>query len=103
VLVLFCMGRHIICTYTYNPYGCEWNYAFRWQLNSRLANGGGKPIQKDIYLRDWSIKNELRNRALIYDNGAYETTDYVSESLSLFCSPNFFVGASAMGEGWWRQ
>ncbi|KFB36271.1 hypothetical protein ZHAS_00003390 [Anopheles sinensis] len=37
--------------------------------NVRLSNGG-IPIQNDIYLRDWSIKHELRNRAMIYDSGS---------------------------------
>lgn len=41
---------------------------FRWQLMFRIANGGG-PRQADIYLRDWSIKHELRNRAMVYDTG----------------------------------
>ncbi|XP_053677834.1 protein O-mannosyl-transferase TMTC1-like [Anopheles nili] len=40
----------------------------RWQFIVRLSNGG-VPIQNDIYLRDWSIKHELRNRAMIYDSG----------------------------------
>uniref|UniRef100_A0A182ME02 Uncharacterized protein n=1 Tax=Anopheles culicifacies TaxID=139723 RepID=A0A182ME02_9DIPT len=41
----------------------------RWQFIVRLSNGG-IPIQNDIYLRDWSIKHELRNRAMIYDSGS---------------------------------
>jgi hypothetical protein len=63
-----------------------------------LANGGGKPIQKDIYLRDWSIKNELRNRALIYDNGGYETNDYVSGSLSFFCFSLYILKSDCLCE-----
>lgn len=30
---------------------------------------GDIPIQPNMYLRDWSIKHELRNRAMIYDTG----------------------------------
>ncbi|KAL9704018.1 hypothetical protein quinque_007536 [Culex quinquefasciatus] len=41
----------------------------RWQFIVRLSSGG-IPIQTDIYLRDWSIKHELRNRAMIYDTGS---------------------------------
>ncbi|XP_055601161.1 protein O-mannosyl-transferase TMTC1-like [Uranotaenia lowii] len=41
----------------------------RWQFIVRLSNGG-IPIQTEIYLRDWSIKHELRNRAMIYDTGS---------------------------------
>ncbi|XP_055536777.1 protein O-mannosyl-transferase TMTC1-like [Wyeomyia smithii] len=40
----------------------------RWQFIVRLSNGG-IPIQTEIYLRDWSIKHELRNRAMVYDTG----------------------------------
>ncbi|XP_062716944.1 uncharacterized protein LOC109401617 [Aedes albopictus] len=40
----------------------------RWQFIVRLSNGG-IPIQTEIYLRDWSLKHELRNRAMIYDVG----------------------------------
>ncbi|EDS36521.1 conserved hypothetical protein [Culex quinquefasciatus] len=40
-----------------------------WQFIVRLSSGG-IPIQTDIYLRDWSIKHELRNRAMIYDTGS---------------------------------
>lgn len=43
----------------------------------RIANGGG-PRQADIYLRDWSIKHELRNRAMVYDTGGISITPYVS-------------------------
>lgn len=32
----------------------------------RITNGG-MSRQTDVYLRDWSIKNELRNRAMVYD------------------------------------
>lgn len=46
----------------------------------RIANGGG-PRQADIYLRDWSIKHELRNRAMVYDTGGISITPYVS----IFC------------------
>lgn len=44
--------------------------------------------QPDIYLRDWSIKNELRNRALVYD---FDTTldddSYVSLMLISIIHP----------------
>lgn len=38
----------------------------------RITNGGMSK-QTDVYLRDWSIKNELRNRAMVYD---YVSTTY---------------------------
>ncbi|XP_062559276.1 protein O-mannosyl-transferase TMTC1-like [Armigeres subalbatus] len=41
----------------------------RWQFMVRLSKGG-IPIQTEIYLRDWSLKHELRNRAMIYDAGS---------------------------------
>lgn len=31
-------------------------------------SNGFVPTQSNIYLRDWSLKHELRNRAMIYDN-----------------------------------
>uniref|UniRef100_A0A6E8WCY3 dolichyl-phosphate-mannose--protein mannosyltransferase n=2 Tax=gambiae species complex TaxID=44542 RepID=A0A6E8WCY3_ANOCL len=51
----------------------------RWQFIVRLSNGG-IPIQNDIYLRDWSIKHELRNRAMIYDSGSSSSSSSGSSS-----------------------
>uniref|UniRef100_A0A4Y0BL38 dolichyl-phosphate-mannose--protein mannosyltransferase n=1 Tax=Anopheles funestus TaxID=62324 RepID=A0A4Y0BL38_ANOFN len=51
----------------------------RWQFIVRLSNGG-IPIQNDIYLRDWSIKHELRNRAMIYDSGSSTSSSSTSGS-----------------------
>ena len=49
---------------------------FRWQLLYRIANGG--ILHKgDIYLRDWSIRNELQHRAYIYNVGI-KSLQYVS-------------------------
>ncbi|XP_063709260.1 protein O-mannosyl-transferase TMTC1-like isoform X2 [Culicoides brevitarsis] len=39
----------------------------RWQFVIQRSNGF-VPTQSNIYLRDWSLKHELRNRAMIYDN-----------------------------------
>lgn len=46
---------------------------------TRIRNGGSSR-QSDIYLRDWSIKNELRNRAMLYD--------YVSLIYAIFYALN---------------
>lgn len=43
---------------------------------TRIRNGGC-PRQSDIYLRDWSIKNELRNRALLYDYVSFTSHIFV--------------------------
>lgn len=43
----------------------------------RITNGG-MSRQTDVYLRDWSIKNELRNRAMVYD---YVSTYTYSDTL----------------------
>uniref|UniRef100_A0A182NV99 Uncharacterized protein n=1 Tax=Anopheles dirus TaxID=7168 RepID=A0A182NV99_9DIPT len=53
----------------------------RWQFIVRLSNGG-IPIQNDIYLRDWSIKHELRNRAMIYDSGSSSSSSSSTSSSS---------------------
>ena len=52
-------------------------YVIRWQLMVRIAKGAN-PRQVEIYLHDWSIKHELRNRAMVYD-----TPDVNGVSLSL--------------------
>ncbi|XP_055629999.1 protein O-mannosyl-transferase TMTC1-like [Toxorhynchites rutilus septentrionalis] len=53
----------------------------RWQFMVHLSNGG-IPIQTEIYLRDWSIKHELRNRAMIYDTGSSSSSSITSSSTS---------------------
>lgn len=50
----------------------------------RIANGG--LLHKgDIYLRDWSIKNELRHRAYIY-NVEMKAINPVSSYSEINCS-----------------
>ena len=51
----------------------------------RLSHGG-IPIQPDIYLRDWSIKHELRNRAMIYDVG-----NTINDCVSFTQCSNFYA------------
>uniref|UniRef100_A0A182YIZ0 TPR_REGION domain-containing protein n=1 Tax=Anopheles stephensi TaxID=30069 RepID=A0A182YIZ0_ANOST len=69
----------------------------RWQFIVRLSNGG-IPIQNDIYLRDWSIKHELRNRAMIYDSGSSSSSSSSSSGSSSSNSDSSTSSSIANGD-----
>ncbi|XP_052873256.1 protein O-mannosyl-transferase TMTC1-like [Anopheles cruzii] len=69
----------------------------RWQFIVRLSNGG-IPIQNDIYLRDWSIKHELRNRAMIYDSGPPTPPPPTASAVNGIATPSGTTAHEAAGQ-----
>uniref|UniRef100_A0A182URF7 Uncharacterized protein n=1 Tax=Anopheles merus TaxID=30066 RepID=A0A182URF7_ANOME len=64
-------GRLLARVVRLNPYNADLRRQYGdWLMEQIRLSNGGIPIQNDIYLRDWSIKHELRNRAMIYDSGS---------------------------------